>query len=60
MMTNEDIISRVNNRKINELTTDGDLIMEWIDMTEARGKLQRFCCQKFGRTLVKGTIYSES
>ena len=36
MMTNEDIISGVKNKKINELTTDEDLIMERIDMTEAR------------------------
>ena len=60
MMTNEDIISGVNNRKINELTTDEDLIMEWIDMTEARISYRDFVVQKFGKALMKGSHTSES
>ena len=60
MMTNEDIISGVNNRRINELTTDEDLIMEWIDMTEARISYRDFVVQKFGKALIKGSHASES
>ena len=35
MITNEELISKVNNRKINELTADESLVSEWIDETEA-------------------------
>ena len=34
MITNEELISKVNNRKINELTADESLVSEWIDETE--------------------------
>ena len=35
MITNEELINKVNNRKINELTADESLVSEWIDETEA-------------------------
>ena len=35
MITNEELISKVNNRKINELTADESLVSELIDETGA-------------------------
>ena len=35
MITNEELINKVNNRKINELAADESLVSEWIDVTEA-------------------------
>ena len=42
MITNEELISKVNNRKINELTTDESLVSEWIDETEAMMSFRNF------------------
>ena len=57
MMTNEELISKVNNRKINELTADESLVSEWIDETEAKMSFRDFVIQKYGRQLIerKGT-----
>ena len=53
MITNEEIISKVNNRKINELTADEDLVSEWIDETNAMMSYRDFVIQKFGISLLK-------
>ena len=42
MITNEELISKVNNRKINELTADESLVSEWIDETEAMISFRNF------------------
>ena len=42
MITNEELISKVNNRKINELTADESLVSEWIDETEAKMSFRDF------------------
>ena len=42
MITNEELISKVNNRKINELTADESLVSEWIDETEALISFRNF------------------
>ena len=42
MITNEEIIDKVNNRKINELTADESLVSEWIDETEAKISFRNF------------------
>ena len=57
MITNEELISKVNNRKINELTADESLVSEWIDETEAMMSFRDFVIRKYGRQLIerKGT-----
>ena len=53
MTLDEEIISKVNNRKINELTADEDLVSEWIDGTNAMMSYRDFVIQKFGKSLLK-------
>ena len=59
MITNEEIISKVNNRKINELTADEDLVSEWIDETNAMMSYRDFVIQKFGKSLLKRNTAGE-
>ena len=59
MITNEEIISKVNNRKINELTADEDLVSEWIDETNAMMSYRDFVIQKFGISLLKRNTAGE-
>ena len=59
MITNEEIISKVNNRKINELTADEDLVSEWIDETNAMMSYRDFVIQKFGRSLLQRNTAGE-
>ena len=42
MITNEELISKVNNRKINELKADESLVSEWVDETEAMISFREF------------------
>ena len=42
MITNEELISRVNNRTINELSVDESLASEWIDEAEAMKSFRNF------------------
>ena len=53
MITNEELISKVNNRKINELTADESLVSEWIDETEAMISFRDFVIRKYGRQLIE-------
>ena len=59
MITNEEIISKVNKRKINELTADEDLVSEWIDETNAMMSYRDFVIQKFGISLLKRNTAGE-
>ena len=59
MITNEKIISKVNNRKINELTADEDLVSEWIDETNAMMSYRDFVIQKFGISILKRNTAGE-
>ena len=48
-----EIIEKITNKRLNKVSSDEDLVIEWLDNTEAKASFREYVIQKHGRELLR-------